>query len=51
MEYSLSKATDKAMVDSLAENKSKGGGVNMTLLIITVVVLFSGAVWLTQRRR
>jgi len=51
LEYSLSKATDKAIVDSMAENKSKGGGVNMALLIITVVVLFSGAVWFTQRRR
>lgn len=51
LEYSLSKATDKAMVDTLAENKSKGGSVNIVLLIITVVILFSGAVWLTQRRR
>jgi hypothetical protein len=51
MEYSLSKATDKATIDSLSENKSKGEQVNIVFVIIIVVVLFGGAVWFTQKRR
>jgi hypothetical protein len=51
MEYSISKATDKVIADSLTENKSKGQQVNIIFVIIIVVVLFGGAVWFTQRRR
>jgi transglutaminase-like putative cysteine protease len=51
MEYSISKATDKVMIDSMSENQSKGEHVNIIFVIIIVVVLFGGAVWFTQRRR
>ena len=50
MQYALSKATDNATIDSVDENKSKGGRVNIVYVVIIVVVLFGGAVWLTQRR-
>ncbi|WP_207511488.1 DUF3857 domain-containing transglutaminase family protein [Longitalea luteola] len=51
LEYSLSKATDKAAMEGLYDNKNKGGKVNIALLVIIVVVLFGGAVWFTQRKR
>lgn len=51
LEYSLSKATDKATIEGLYDDKGKSGKVNVALLIIIVVVLFGGAVWFTQRRK
>ena len=50
LQYSLSKATEKAISETLTENKSKEGRVNIVYVVILVVVLFGGAVWLTQRR-
>jgi hypothetical protein len=48
--YSLSRATDKATIEKLSE-KSKDGKVNAVYVIIITIVLFSGAVWFTRRRR
>jgi hypothetical protein len=49
LEFSLSKTNDKATIETVSENKRKGHDVNIVYIIIIVIVLFGGAIWLTQR--
>lgn len=49
--YTLSKAKDKAAIETLSESGKKGEQVNYVYVIMIAVVLFGGAVWFTRRRR